>query len=159
MDPISLLKEDHATVKDLFRRFNEAPEGSGDIKWDICQDVIGEITVHSTIEERIFYPALREIGGREENDLVAQSLKEHEEVTALMDEINEMGMDDPDCEGKFQTLIEKVEGHIQEEEDELFPTAQELLADRFEDMAEEMTQLKRQIAPAAQTRSAGSRGG
>ena len=149
MDPITTLKQDHDKVRELFRRYNRMSEGASDAKWEICQEAIGEVTIHSTIEERIFYPAFREAGNRIQKDQVAHNVRAHEEITALMDEINEMGIEDRAFAGKFQTFMDKVEAHAGEEEEEMFPTAREILSARFDELIHEMTELKQQLAPTA----------
>jgi hemerythrin superfamily protein len=59
----ALLKKDHDTVKDLFDRFENA-EGRP-AKKKIVDQTLAELKVHATIEEEIFYPAVRKPVGKE----------------------------------------------------------------------------------------------
>ena len=61
MDPIRLIKEDHRTVEDLFRRFENA-DRRGE-KQKLGQEIIEELSVHAVIEEQLIYPLLRGFGG------------------------------------------------------------------------------------------------
>ncbi|MCT9114407.1 hemerythrin domain-containing protein, partial [Streptomyces mirabilis] len=54
-----LLKEDHKTVEKLFKQFEKAGDGAHAEKRKIADQVIEELTTHTWIEEKIFYPAAR----------------------------------------------------------------------------------------------------
>ncbi|MFB6557772.1 MULTISPECIES: hemerythrin domain-containing protein [unclassified Streptomyces] len=60
MDGIVLLKEDHKTVEKLFKQFENSGDNAHATKRKIADQVIGEHTTHTWIEEKIFYPAARE---------------------------------------------------------------------------------------------------
>ena len=62
MDAIALLKADHRTVEELFEKYEKARANKADIAKKICL----ELTVHSMLEEEIFYPACREAGVEED---------------------------------------------------------------------------------------------
>ena len=55
-DAIALLKADHRKVEDLFARFEGARKTD---KQRLAKQICTELTVHSIIEEEIFYPACR----------------------------------------------------------------------------------------------------
>ena len=54
-DAIALLKADHSKVEDLFEKFEAAK--SADKKAQLAEQICTELTVHTMIEEEIFYPA------------------------------------------------------------------------------------------------------
>ena len=111
-DAIALLKEDHRTVQDLFKQFEKA---SGDgRKQKLAQQICLELTVHSMIEEEIFYPAL---DGKVEEDLLKESLVEHDSAKLLIAEIEGAdGAEDEFFDSKVKVLQEQIEHHIEEEE-------------------------------------------
>src|SRR5436189_5884142 len=76
---ISLLKEDHEKVKDLFEKFEAADDSSE--KQNIIAETIEELKVHATIEEEIFYPAIREEVG---DDLMNEAEVEHHVARMLI---------------------------------------------------------------------------
>jgi hemerythrin superfamily protein len=59
-DAISLLKKDHRKVEALFEQFEKARDSGR--KATLAEQICRELTVHATIEEELFYPALQ--GGR-----------------------------------------------------------------------------------------------
>ena len=46
---------------------------------------------------------------------------------------------------KFKELVRNVEHHVEEEESQMFPLAEEQLADEVEDLKDEMQELKEQL--------------
>lgn len=136
MDAIELLKKQHRETEALFDRF-EAADGD-DQKAEIARQVIADLRVHTTIEEEIFYPALREADDELEDD-VLEGYEEHHAVELLMDELDGMSPDDERFDAKFTVIKEFVLHHVEEEEDEMFPQAREALgAERLRELGEEM---------------------
>ena len=64
LDAIALLKADHKKVDGLFEKFEAAK--SADKKAQLAREICTELTVHTMIEEEIFYPACRGKIGDEE---------------------------------------------------------------------------------------------
>ncbi len=121
MDALSLLTADHNRVRGLFARFQSAEEeqDTGQMA-ELAQKIITELEVHTTIEEEIFYPAVKE--AREElEDTVDEGVEEHHVVDTLMGEIRTLSPDDDAWAAKMKVLIENVEHHAEEEEQEMFP--------------------------------------
>ena len=111
MDAVALLKQDHRTVEDLFAEFEKA---SGDgRKEKIARQICLELTVHSMIEEEIFYPACE---GKVEEDLIKEAYVEHDGAKVLIAEIMAGGPDDEFFEAKVTVLQEQIEHHVEEEE-------------------------------------------
>ena len=105
MDAVKLLKDDHEKVKGLFRQFEKArSEGK---KKQLADEIMMELEVHSKIEEEIFYPAVREKGGDDQQEIVAEAVEEHHVVDVLMKEIKELEPSDERFEAKMTVLIEK----------------------------------------------------
>jgi hemerythrin superfamily protein len=122
MNVIKLLKKDHDTVKLLFDEFNEAGKSAYLRKSDIFEQVRHELLVHSQAEEEIFYPAIKAIdGGRE---LIVEALKEHKEVDELLTQMSRLKPEDARFVEKFETLIDNVDHHVEEEEGQMFQFAE-----------------------------------
>jgi hemerythrin-like domain-containing protein len=143
MDGITLLKEDHKAVKRLFRQYEKThQDASPQEKRDLTDKMIQELTTHSYIEEAIFYPAARlEIA--DTKDSVLESVEEHHVVAWLLSEIGKLDPADETFDAKVTVLIENVEHHIEEEEQELFPEVREKLSrHRLTELGERMAAAK-----------------
>ena len=110
-DAIALLRADHRKVEDLFEQFEKA---SGDgRKRKLAEQICMELTIHTAIEEEIFYPAC--IGKVEEADL-NEAYVEHDGAKVLIAEIEAGGPDDDFDDAKVKVLSEMIEHHVEEEE-------------------------------------------
>jgi hypothetical protein len=111
LDAIALLKADHRKVEDLFDRF-EAAKGDAR-KRALAAQICMELTVHTRIEEDIFYPACE---GAVEGDLLKEAYVEHDAAKVLIAEIEAGGPDDELYEAKVKVLSEEISHHVEEEE-------------------------------------------
>jgi hemerythrin superfamily protein len=145
MDAIDLLKADHKKVKELFRQYEEAGDRAYQKKKGIAEEVFTEITVHSTLEEELFYPAVKAKTDKDGKDLVAESIEEHHVVASLIEELKALDPKDERYDAKFTVLTENVEHHIEEEEGELFPEAEEVLGDALKHLGTQMAERKEQL--------------
>jgi hemerythrin superfamily protein len=118
MDAITLLKQDHKTVEQLFKQFEKATQPAQ--QRSLARKVIEELSVHAAIEEMVFYPAVRDRVPTTE-DMVLESLEEHHIVKWTLSELDDMKPDDERFKAKMTVLIESVRHHVKEEEQELFP--------------------------------------
>jgi hemerythrin superfamily protein len=86
----------------------------------LVRDIDRELTVHSDIEETVFYPWARRLS----DDIavtVDEGLQEHHVAKVLLGEIKDLPVGEDDWVAKVKVLIENVEHHAGEEEEELFP--------------------------------------
>ena len=145
-DAIALLKEDHRKVEELFEQFEKA---SGDgRKEKLALEICKELTIHTIIEEEIFYPALE---GKADEDLLKESFVEHDAAKVLIAEIEAGGPSDEFYDAKVKVLSEEIEHHVEEEEkpkEGLFAQAREAdvdLAELGERMASRKEELQAQF--------------
>ena len=121
MDAVTLLTADHNRVRGLFARFQAAEEGGDTAQMaELAAKIITELEVHAQIEEEIFYPAV-DTAGEELHDTVSEGIEEHHVATTLIAEIKTLPPDDDAWAAKMKVLIESVEHHAGEEEEEMFP--------------------------------------
>ena len=138
-DAIALLKADHQRVKDLFAQYEAA--NNVETKRTLAEQVFTELDMHAQLEENVFYPTVNEETD-EGPELVKESLSEHATVKTLMQALRSMAHDTEEFDAKFQELIQDVAHHVEEEEAEMFPLAEEELAEDLHDMKDEMQELK-----------------
>lgn len=142
-DALALLKADHRLVNDLFTQYESA--GDGSTKQMIAEQVFTALEVHAHLEDHVFYPAYETMTGKNGTKLVADSRLAHEHVKELLIELQDIDLDEETFEAKFQELIHTVEQHVAQEEDEMFPEAEQILADRLVALRDEMMALKQQL--------------
>ena len=138
-DAIAMLKADHQRVRDLFSQYEATSHHA--TKRTLAAQVFMELETNAQLEENIFYPAVNE-GTDEGPDLVKDSVQDHETVHQLIQELQGMEHDTDEFDAKFQELIRNVEHHVEEEESEMFPLAEQELAEDLDEMSEEMQELK-----------------
>ena len=142
MDPIQMLTEDHQKVRQLFQRFQQA--GSPQEKQTIAQNVFQELSVHSVLEKEIFYPAVQQ-KVTQDRDLVEHSYHDHATVEQLVSQLKSMDPSNQQYTTMFQELISNVEEHAQEEEQRMFPDAQQHLGGDLQRLGQEMQQRKQAL--------------
>jgi len=147
-DAIALLKTDHRKVKNLFARYESARDFR--TKHLIAEQVFPELNLHAQLEEHLFYPAYEAMIGKHGTQLVANSRLEHEHVRALMIELQGIDLDEAAFEVKFHDLMGIVREHVAEEENVMFPEAEQMLADQLEDLMDHMVALKQQLTTSPQ---------
>jgi hemerythrin superfamily protein len=144
MDALELLTADHNAVRGLFEQFSQAKEAEdSDRMREVADEIFAELEVHTSIEEEVFYPESKKVGGEAE-ELIAEGIEEHHVVDTLMTEIRRLTPGDEEWVAKMTVLIENVEHHAEEEEEELFPKLREAFgAERLERMGDELEQAKK----------------
>ncbi len=146
MDAIRMLKDDHAAVEVLFKRFEKAGDRAFVTKREIVDRIIEALSVHAAIEEQLFYPVTRATVPETE-DIALESLEEHHIVKWLLAELEDMDADAERFDAKVTVLIENVRHHVTEEEGEYFPMVRaELGRKALQDLGEAM-EAARDVAP------------
>jgi hemerythrin superfamily protein len=123
-DAIVLLKDDHKQVKRLFREFEQAGERATKTKGTVVARIIEALTVHTYLENEIMYPEVRRLLPQLEHDIL-ESYEEHHVADVLCVELSMMNPADERFDAKTTVLIESVEHHIEEEEQDWFPKVRE----------------------------------
>jgi hemerythrin superfamily protein len=111
-DAISLLKADHRQVEEWFSEFEKARSASK--KQQLSAKICDALTVHTRIEEEIFYPAFLE--ATEDKDLHHEAVVEHDGAKKLIAQIQKMSAEDDYFDAKVTVLSEMIKHHVKEEE-------------------------------------------
>ncbi len=121
-DAVELLMADHHRVARLFAEFDALKEdGSDEAKSALVAQICQELTVHTAIEEEIFYPAVRK--GIDDDDLMDEAFVEHAGAKELIAQLQAAHPDDELYEAKVTVLGEQIDHHVEEEEGSMFPQA------------------------------------
>jgi hypothetical protein len=137
MNAIDLLKEQLEEVKGLFEKIEK--EDDSDAIEDLFDQLADNLAAHSTIEEKIFYPAAYE---SQTEDLLKEAVEEHLAIKRLVADLMDMAPEDENFMAKITVLKEEVEHHVEEEEGELFKSAKkDLGAQRLKELGARMKAL------------------
>jgi hemerythrin superfamily protein len=127
MDAITLLRDDHKTVEQLFKRFEKAGDRAYVEKRKIVDRIIEELSIHAAIEEQVFYPVARATVADTE-DIALESLEEHHIVKWLLSELADLDPEAERFDAKVTVLMENVRHHVEEEQTDYFPKVREALS-------------------------------
>lgn len=140
----TMIRMDHTHAMTLFHRFKA--DTSPNRKRALVRNACLAIEIHAQLEEEIFYPALR--GVLTGDEVLDKSEPQHQRMRQLIGELRErLGADDDASAGtafddKFMDLMRLVIHHVADEETQLLPAAERLLADRLGDLGVEMTKRR-----------------
>ncbi|HEU4550371.1 MAG TPA: hemerythrin domain-containing protein [Rhizomicrobium sp.] len=109
-DAIALLKADHRKVEEMFEKYESARSRKAEIAHQICL----ELSIHTLLEEEIFYPACREAGV--ESDMMDEANVEHDGAKTLIAELEAGSPEDEYYDAKVKVLSEEIKHHVKEEE-------------------------------------------
>jgi len=142
-DAIVLLRDDHKQIKRLFREFEQAGERATQTKGSIVAKIIEALTVHTYLENEVMYPEVRRLLPELEDD-VLESYEEHHVADVLCVELSMLSPDHERFEAKTTVLIEIVEHHIEEEEQDWFPKVREGLGRKqLQRIGDQMFELRK----------------
>lgn len=116
MDPTRLLEADHREVEELFDRIETA---DGSRRSPLIGELRTALEAHTQLEEEVVYPAMKPVTGQEE---VEEAQSEHEVARSALAEMLNLAPEEPGFEAALETTKAAIEHHVQDEEDEVFPT-------------------------------------
>lgn len=113
-DAIDILESDHRKVEALFRNFESAQQRRQ--KQQLLDAIVQELSIHSTVEEELVYPALDGSNHRK----TAEAVEEHHIMKMSLAELAQIDADDPRVHAKVKVLSDIMRHHVKEEERVLF---------------------------------------
>jgi hemerythrin superfamily protein len=146
MDAITFLKDDHHTVEQLFKRFEQSGARAHVQKRQIVDRIIEELSTHAAVEEQVFYPVVR-ASVPDTEDITLESLEEHHVMKWLLSELDGMDPTHERFTAKVTVLMESVRHHVKEEEGDLFPKVRSQLGrNELAELGQAMADAKK-VAP------------
>lgn len=144
MNAIDLLKADHEKVKSILAQLSSSTDRAVKKRTELLEKLELEITIHTQLEEDILYPAFKEAGGKEQDEMYYEAKEEHRTVDSLvLPDLKKTDPSTPEFAGRVKVVKELLEHHIEEEETEMFPQAKKLLGKaKLEDLGEQMLAMK-----------------
>jgi hemerythrin-like domain-containing protein len=143
-DALALLRADHDKVRSLFREF-ESLRGIDDEderKSELVDEICYELTLHTMVEEEIFYPVLR--SAINDDDMMDEADVEHAGARELISQLEVMYPGDDHFDATVVVLGEEVGHHIEKEEGEIFEAARSAGID-LERLAEQLAARREEL--------------
>jgi len=119
-DAIDLLSDDHMEVQQLFQDYETLVDEKADAaeRETLAREICALLTIHTQIEEEIFYPAAQEV--LDTDDLVDDALAEHAQAKQLIAAIEASSANDKGYDERVSQLGEAINQHVRHEEETLF---------------------------------------
>jgi hemerythrin-like domain-containing protein len=127
------LKDEHEEVASLMKRVVATDDATEKREW--FDKVRTALLSHSKAEEKEFYPLL--LAHASTRELIEHSIDEHEQVAQLIEELDIRDVAEPDWDESFDELMQSVDDHVEDEENDLFPRAKQVLSNEDVDAIEE----------------------
>jgi iron-sulfur cluster repair protein YtfE (RIC family) len=144
MKATQLLKKGHGAIKKLFAEFARTTSRAPRRRQQLMDKIAEKLEIHSTIEEEIFYPAVKGVRGGK--SLVNEAESEHRQVDSLVAEAQGMTIVTNEVAQKVRELRDAVLHHATEEEQEMFPIAEDGLREQLSDLGEQLAARKKELA-------------
>ena len=135
-----MIRQDHKKVEGLFKKFEQTKGAQA--KRRLAENAMAELEVHAALEEEIFYPAVKK--EVDDGSMVQEAIEEHQTVKQLISELKGMQGADEEFESQFSQLVENVQHHVEEEENEMLPKVEESELD-LNSLGQQMSQRKQEM--------------
>jgi hemerythrin superfamily protein len=136
-----MIRQDHKKVEGLFNKFEQTK--GADAKRSLAENAMTELEVHAALEEEIFYPAVeREV--EDAASMISEAREEHQTVKQLIAELKGMEEVDEEFESQFSELMENVQHHVEEEENEMLPKVEESGLD-LQSLGDQMSERRQSL--------------
>jgi hemerythrin superfamily protein len=134
-----MIRFDHSHTLVTFHQYTA--DAKPKVKKALADTIGSALGIHATLEEEIFYPAMRGIDGGE--PVLLKSVPEHNEMRRLIGELRDTPPTDVRHDQLLQELMRDVIHHVADEETVLLPHAERLLSkDRLSELGAEMTRRR-----------------
>jgi hemerythrin-like domain-containing protein len=151
MDAITLLKDDHESIKRMLADGEATTERAEKTRTELFERLKAFLEIHERIEEEVLYPALK--AHPKSREIALEGFEEHHVVDEILEELNATPVTDEKWGAKFKVAKENLEHHIEEEESDMFKKSRQIFSDEeLEQMGkkmEEIRSLAKQVAATA----------
>jgi len=146
-DAIALLKAQHKTARELLKALVATTDRGVKTRKELLAKIQSELTQHMLIEEEIFYPEFkRAVETKKDKRLYYEAQEEHKAAKKVLKDIVHADPATVAFGGKAKVLLELIQHHIEEEEEEMFPKAREAFSKQeLVELAERMETRRQAI--------------
>ncbi|MGE4303828.1 MAG: hemerythrin domain-containing protein [Novosphingobium sp.] len=123
------LKNDHNKHRKLLEQLGET-QGDSPERRELFEQLRKELQAHAAAEEESLYATM--LASPDLRDEARHSVAEHKEIDDFLAELIDTDMSSSAWLTKFKDMRHRYLHHIDEEEEEMFPTAAKTLSDKAE---------------------------
>lgn len=142
-----MIRFDHSHVLLTFHQYTE---GKGPkVKKALADTICNALEIHATLEEEIFYPAIRALNNEE--PVINKSVPEHDEMRRLIAELRVTDSKEVRHQELVMELMRDVIHHVADEETVLLTEAERMMSKaQLRELGDRMTRRRMQlVAPKA----------
>ncbi|MFP4679379.1 MAG: hemerythrin domain-containing protein [Chitinispirillaceae bacterium] len=121
------LRSEHEQIKDIVFKMNDTSKEALKARENLLLQLQQILIPHMKAEESVFYPALKDKS--QSHDIALEALEEHHVADMVFKELQNTDASHDTWKPKAKVLMELLEHHIEEEESEVFESAEEVFAD------------------------------
>jgi hemerythrin-like domain-containing protein len=124
---LSTLEKEHVEVQDILEKLKKTSATAVKTKEDLFMKLKQELIPHMKGEEKHFYPPL--LKKKEGKEVGMEAMEEHHVAEMMLKELDSLSKSAENWNAKLSVFSEIVKHHIEEEEEEVFEKAKDLLTD------------------------------
>lgn len=128
-DIFNALTEDHDRHRILLKKFNKDNQ-SAEERMALFEEFTRELKGHASAEEQSLYSVI--LAKPDTTDKARHSVAEHKEIEDMLNHLATVDIASDEWMEKFEGLRDEYIHHIDEEEEELFPAASDVLTEADE---------------------------
>lgn len=137
-----MIRFDHSHVMVTFHQYTK--DKPAKVKKALAETVCDAVDIHATLEEEIFYPAMRAITTDEH--VMGKSGPDHDEMRNIIALLRRTDAEDPDHDRLMLELMRLVIHHVADEETVLLPQAEAMIdKERLSEMGAQMTRRRLEL--------------
>ncbi len=133
----NMIRLDHTHVLSTFHQYKA--DGPDHVRKALANTICTALEVHATLEEEIFYPAVRAAAGDGE---ISDSYEEHQEMKELIMRLRATDPRDPEFNATVMALMKDVLHHVADEETVVLPAAELKMRERLGELGMRMTKRR-----------------
>lgn len=158
MDIFEAIERDHEMMLAISRDLVDSDAKKADKRRERLADLRTALIAHEHAEEQIFYPALIDAGL--DKQMMFGAYEEHRVASSVLEDLEQLPVENERWTARMKVLHELIEQHIEEEEDEIFDEARDIIDDiRATDMARQFEEVRTKGLSQESGGKARSRGG
>lgn len=124
-DIIEILERDHRRISDLAERLDSVTDA--DEITDLYRQIVDGLMAHEEIENRVLFPAYREMLHADRPARLEERIGEHDELNDLLAEMHDFDARDFAFVKRGSALLLEIERHFELEEGSVFAQMREQL--------------------------------